>query len=253
MAELNIAVDAAPAVMHFLTVKLGEAEVAAIQKAIPHREFVAAWKRLESDAKELSKKLLSKEAAVNSGAWKILSAAKPEALLYLDVTGRNKTVDEKIKNFFGKWRQVQEKIADYADGRAAHYAPASGVFPDLPGGIPAAAGRQASLRERDREISRPVRAASTSSAACAGAPWTGAAKKARTAGCQSGRTAGDCSWPPRLPVPRGKRSCREFQARRISHRLQRTLPPRRKRPPRRPIQPPSPQLRKKLRPLPSLR
>ena len=110
MAELNIAVDAAPAVMHFLTVKLGEAEVAAIQKAIPHREFVAAWKRLDSEAKELSKKLLSKEAAVNSGAWKILSAAKPEALLYLDVTGHNKTADEKIKNFLGKWRQVQDKL-----------------------------------------------------------------------------------------------------------------------------------------------
>jgi tRNA nucleotidyltransferase/poly(A) polymerase len=110
MAELNIAVDAAPAVMHFLTVKLGEAEVASIQKLIPHREFVAAWKRLDSDAKDLSKKLLSKEAAVNSGAWKILTSAKPEALLYLDVTGHNKTVDEKIKNFFGKWRQVQEKV-----------------------------------------------------------------------------------------------------------------------------------------------
>lgn len=110
MAELNISVDAAPAVMHFLTVKLGDAEVAAIQKLIPHREFVAAWKRLESDAKDLSKKLLSKEAAVNSGAWKILSSAKPEALLYLNVTGRNKTVDEKIKNFFGKWRQIQETI-----------------------------------------------------------------------------------------------------------------------------------------------
>jgi tRNA nucleotidyltransferase/poly(A) polymerase len=110
MAEFNIAVDAAPAVMHFLTLKLGDADIAAIQKLIPHREFVAAWKRLENDAKELSKKLLSKEAALNSGAWKILSSAKPEALLYLDVTGRNKTVDEKIKDFFGKWRQVQEKI-----------------------------------------------------------------------------------------------------------------------------------------------
>jgi tRNA nucleotidyltransferase/poly(A) polymerase len=110
MAELNIPVDASPAVMHFLTVKLGEAEVAAIQKEIPHREFVAAWKRLDSDAKELSKKLLSKDAVLNSGAWKILTAAKPEALLYLDVTGHNKTADEKIKSFFGKWRQVQEKL-----------------------------------------------------------------------------------------------------------------------------------------------
>jgi tRNA nucleotidyltransferase/poly(A) polymerase len=110
MAEFNITVDAAPAVMHFLTFKLGDADIAAIQKLIPHREFVAAWKHLENDAKELSKKLLSKEATLNSGAWKILASAKPEALLYLDVTGKNKAVDEKIKNFFGKWRQVQEKI-----------------------------------------------------------------------------------------------------------------------------------------------
>ncbi len=110
MAEFNINVDAAPAVMHFLTLKLSDADIAAIQQLLPHREFVAAWKRLDVDAKELAKKLTSKEAALNSGAWKILSAAKPEALLYLDVTGRNKTVDEKIKNFFGKWRQFQEKI-----------------------------------------------------------------------------------------------------------------------------------------------
>ncbi len=110
MAEFNINVDAAPAVMHFLTFKLSDADIAEIQQLLPHREFVAAWKRLDADAKELAKNLTSKEAALNSGAWKILSAAKPEALLYLDVTGRNKTVDEKIKNFFGKWRQLQEKI-----------------------------------------------------------------------------------------------------------------------------------------------
>lgn len=110
MADFNINVDAAPAVMHFVTFKMSDADIAAIQQLLPHREFVAAWKRLDADAKELAKKLASKEATLNSGAWKILSAAKPEALLYLDVTGRNKTVDEKIKNFFGKWRQFQEKM-----------------------------------------------------------------------------------------------------------------------------------------------
>lgn len=110
MAEYYISVDSAPAVMHFLTLKLSDADIATIQRLIPHRQFVASWKRLDGDAKDLSKKLLSKEAASNSGAWKILSAAKPEALLYLDVTGRNKTVDEKVKNFLGKWRQVQEQI-----------------------------------------------------------------------------------------------------------------------------------------------
>src|SRR6266542_1931155 len=110
MAELNISVNSAPAAMEFMTRKLGGAEAAAIQRLLPHREFVAEWKRLEEDAKELSKKLLSKEAASNSGAWKLLSSAKPEAMLYLEVTGRNKTAVEKIKNFLGPWRQVQEKI-----------------------------------------------------------------------------------------------------------------------------------------------
>ncbi len=110
MADLNISVDAAPAVMHFLTLKLSEGDITAIRELLPHREFVAAWKRLDADAKELAKLLVSKEAALNSASWQMLAAAKPEALLYLDVTGRNKAVDEKIKNFFGKWRQVQEKI-----------------------------------------------------------------------------------------------------------------------------------------------
>jgi len=110
MAELNIGVDAAPAVMRFITSKLSDAEIAQIQQIIPHREFVAAWKQLEDDARELSKKLLSKEAAQNSGTWNILSTAKPEALLFLDATGRNKAVDEKIKKFFGEWRQLKDKL-----------------------------------------------------------------------------------------------------------------------------------------------
>ena len=110
MAELNISVNSAPAAMEFMTRKLGSAEVAAIQKLIQHREFVAEWDRLEDEAKELAKKLLSKEASTNSGAWKLLSSAKPEALLYLEVTGRNKTAVDKIRNFLGPWRQLQEKI-----------------------------------------------------------------------------------------------------------------------------------------------
>ncbi len=68
MAEFNISVDAAPAVMHFLTLKLSDAEIAAIQRLIPHREFVAAWKRLEHDAKELAKKLAFQGGALRTPA-----------------------------------------------------------------------------------------------------------------------------------------------------------------------------------------
>jgi tRNA nucleotidyltransferase (CCA-adding enzyme) len=110
MSNYNISVDAAPAVMHFMTTKLPEKDVSEIQRMLPHKDFVNSWKHLDEAAKELSKRLTGKEAATNSGTWKLLTEAKPEALLFLAVTGKNKTADEKIKNFFGKWRQITERL-----------------------------------------------------------------------------------------------------------------------------------------------
>jgi tRNA nucleotidyltransferase (CCA-adding enzyme) len=110
MSNYNISVDAAPAVMHFMTTKLPEKDVSEIQRMLPHKDFVNSWKHLDEAAKELSKRLTGKEAATNSGTWKVLTEAKPEALLFLAVTGKNKTADEKIKNFFGKWRQITERL-----------------------------------------------------------------------------------------------------------------------------------------------
>jgi tRNA nucleotidyltransferase/poly(A) polymerase len=110
MLDFGISVDASPAVMYFLTKKLGDKDIADIQKMIPRRDFVHAWKHLDDGAKDLAKKLSGKEASTTSGAWKTLTAAAPEALLFLAVTGRQAAVQDKIKNFFGKWRQVREKL-----------------------------------------------------------------------------------------------------------------------------------------------
>ena len=110
MMDFGISVDASPAVMYFMTKKLGEKDVNDIQKMLPRRDFVHAWKHLEDGAKELAKRLSGKEANTVSGTWKLLTNASPEALLFLSVTGRQAAVQEKIKNFFGKWRQVREKL-----------------------------------------------------------------------------------------------------------------------------------------------
>lgn len=110
MQDFNISVDASPAVMYFLTKKLGDKDISDIQKQIPRKDFVHAWKHLEDGAKDLAKRLTGKEANTVSGTWKLLSNAQPEALLFLAVTGRQSNVQEKIKNFFGKWRQVREKL-----------------------------------------------------------------------------------------------------------------------------------------------
>jgi tRNA nucleotidyltransferase (CCA-adding enzyme) len=110
MTELGYAPDPAPAVMYFLTARLGDKDIADMRKLIPRRDLVEAWRDLEDHAKDLAKRLTSKEAATPSRTWKLLSEARPEMILFLAVTARQQAVAQKIKNFFTKWRQVQQKI-----------------------------------------------------------------------------------------------------------------------------------------------
>ena len=110
MIDLGYAPDPAPAVIEFLTARLNDKETSEVRKAIPRRDFAEAWRDLEDNAKELAKRLTGKEAATPSRTWKLLSSARQEMVLYLAVTARQQAVQQKIKNFFTKWRQVQQKI-----------------------------------------------------------------------------------------------------------------------------------------------
>src|SRR3954470_1204145 len=53
LSDLGYTMDFGPAVMYFLTAKLNNNDVAALQAAIPRKAFVATWKHLEDDAKDL--------------------------------------------------------------------------------------------------------------------------------------------------------------------------------------------------------
>jgi tRNA nucleotidyltransferase (CCA-adding enzyme) len=110
MNELGYQPDPAPAVMYFLTARLSEKEIADMRKLIPRKTLVEAWKDLEDNAKDLAKKLTGKESATPSRTWQVLSNARPEMTLFLAVTAKHQAVLQKIKNFFTKWRQVQQKI-----------------------------------------------------------------------------------------------------------------------------------------------
>ena len=110
MNELGYHPDTAAAAMYFLTSKLSDKEIADMRKAIPRKTLVEAWKDLEDNAKDLAKKLSGKESATPSRTWQLLSNARPEMILFLAVTSRQQGVEHKIKNFFTKWRQVQQKI-----------------------------------------------------------------------------------------------------------------------------------------------
>jgi hypothetical protein len=110
MVDLGYLPQPAPAMLHFLTARLTEKESSDIRKMIPRRDLAEAWRDLEDHAKQLSKRLTGKEAATPSRTWKLLSSVRPEMVLFLAVTSRQQAVAQKIKNFFTKWREVQQKI-----------------------------------------------------------------------------------------------------------------------------------------------
>jgi tRNA nucleotidyltransferase/poly(A) polymerase len=110
MVDLGYTPDAGPAVMYFLTSHFSDKDVSDIQKLIPRKDLVEAWRDIEDHAKELAKRLMGKEAATPSRTWQLLSSARPEMVLFLAVTAKQQSVDQKIKNYLTKWRQVQQKI-----------------------------------------------------------------------------------------------------------------------------------------------
>jgi len=110
MVDLGYTPDPSPAVMHFLTARLSEKDISDLRRQIPRKDLVESWRNIEDHAKELAKRLSGKEAATPSRTWQLLSSARPEMTLFLAVTARQQAVAQKIKNFFTKWRQVQQKI-----------------------------------------------------------------------------------------------------------------------------------------------
>jgi hypothetical protein len=110
LTDIGVQSDPAAARMYFLTKKMGDKEVHAMQKLLPRQHFVEQWRNIEDDAKELAKQLLSKEYAAPSATWKLLMATRPELILFLDVTTRHSAVEQKIKAFLTKWPQYRQKM-----------------------------------------------------------------------------------------------------------------------------------------------
>ena len=110
MTELGYWTDPSPAVLHFLTSKLNEKDRHDVEKSIPRKGLVEGWRDLERASKELAKRLSGKEAATPSKTWQLLSSSRPETILFLAVSSKQQAVNNKIRNFLTKWREVQKRI-----------------------------------------------------------------------------------------------------------------------------------------------
>src|SRR6267378_564251 len=130
MVDLGYTPDPAPAVMYFLTARLQSKDVSDLQRLMPRKDLVEGWRDIEDHAKDLAKRLSGKEAATPSRTWQLLSSARPEMVLFLAVTARQQGVIQKIKNFFTKWRQVQQKIP-LLEMTELHISPQLATYPKI--------------------------------------------------------------------------------------------------------------------------
>jgi len=110
LQDVGLNPDAGPIVMHFLTRKLADKDVSAMQKQIVNKGFVERWKNLEDDAKDFAKKLMAKDLNLPSATWKFLMTNRPDALLFNAITSRPAAVEQKIKNFLTKWPLLRQKL-----------------------------------------------------------------------------------------------------------------------------------------------
>jgi tRNA nucleotidyltransferase/poly(A) polymerase len=102
--------EAAAANFPLLTAKLAASDLAALKKSFVRPGFAAEIDALEGEAKELSALLSGKGAALPSQAWKLLQAAKPEAVLWVAYSSKSAVVQAKLKSFHTEWPKARQRI-----------------------------------------------------------------------------------------------------------------------------------------------
>ncbi|MEO6802454.1 MAG: CCA tRNA nucleotidyltransferase [Granulicella sp.] len=102
--------EAAAANFPLLTAKLSAKEVLELKKSFTRPGFVTEIETLEADAKEFATLLTGKGAAAPSQAWKLIEAAKPEAVLWVAYSLKSSAIQTKLKSFETEWPQARTRI-----------------------------------------------------------------------------------------------------------------------------------------------
>ncbi len=129
-ADHGYAADLSPAVLYFIARRLDSRDLATVQRLIPRKALVEKSRKLNDEARALAARLTSKEAATPARTWKLLSESPVETILFLETTTRQQAVRQKIRNFYGKWRQLRQKLP-FPEMAELHITPAMSVFQKL--------------------------------------------------------------------------------------------------------------------------
>jgi hypothetical protein len=106
----GIVADASAAQFPLLTAKMTPHDVSSLKKSFPRQGFVKEIEALESEGKKFAAEFSTKQAATPSVAWKMLLAARPEAVLWAAYSTKNAGLQAKFKAFYTDWPQARQKI-----------------------------------------------------------------------------------------------------------------------------------------------
>jgi len=106
----GINADASAAQFPLVTAKMQSKDVESLKKAFPRRGFVKEIDSLEAEGKKFAAELSAKQAATPSAAWKMLMAARPEAVLSAAYSTKNAGLQAKFKSFYTDWPQARQRI-----------------------------------------------------------------------------------------------------------------------------------------------
>ena len=110
LESMGISPDPSAAYFPLLTAKLAPKDVADLKKKFARPGFAEQIPALETDTKEFATLFTSKAAAAPSDAWKMLFAARPEAVLWLAHTTKSAPLKARFEAFFNDWSQARQKI-----------------------------------------------------------------------------------------------------------------------------------------------
>ena len=93
-----------------ITAKLSAKEIATLKEGFPRPGFVEEIDSLDAQAKEFASELSGKGAALPSQAWRLITSARPEAVLAVAFASKSAAIQAKFKSFFTEWPQARQKM-----------------------------------------------------------------------------------------------------------------------------------------------
>ena len=102
--------DAAAANFPLLTAKMSPKEISTLKDLFPRKGFVQEIDTLEAEARDFATVLGGKGGAAPSQAWKLLTSAKPEVVLWTAFSSKSAALQAKFKSFHGEWPQARQRM-----------------------------------------------------------------------------------------------------------------------------------------------